>query len=130
MPRTRDLVTYPNQQFLALVRRVLDTREPFLVACLPSAAASMRGSLHAWRRACEVQQGKAEAMGIPVGELRRVAFRITPEGLQAFLAETLQTPSLIDAALGGTALIVTEAELALERLRRELLAPQENKNGG
>lgn len=129
MPRTRDLITYPNQQFLALVRRVLSTREPFLVPCLPSAAASMRGSIHAWRRACEVQSPKAEAMGIPVGELRRVAFRIVPEGLEAFLAETLQTPSLIDAALGGTQPIVTEAELALERLRGALLSPQEGNNG-
>ncbi len=76
-----------------------------------------------------MQSPKAEAMGIPVGELRRVAFRIAPEGLEAFLAETLQTPSLIDAALGGTAPIVTEAELALERLRGALLTPQEGENG-
>lgn len=120
MPRTRALETYPNRQFRALSLRVLETGLPFIVPCSRPQAASMRGELYAWRRACETSPGDAEMLQIPVGRLRELAFRVTDKGLEAIMADTLQTPSLIDSALGGTEPILSAADEALARMRSAL----------
>lgn len=129
MPRTRALETYPNRQFRALALRVLDTGQPFIVGCSRPQAASMRGELYAWRRACEANPVDAEMLQIPVARLRELAFRVTDKGLEAIMADTLQTPSLIDAALGGTEPILSAADEALARLRGSLLRPTEPGHG-
>lgn len=118
MPRTRDLMTYPNRQFIALVKRVLESG-PLTVPCTRAEAASMRGEIYAWRRACEENRIEAMALGVPVDSLRELAFRINASGLEAILAADLRTPSLIEAALGGTPPIKTEAQRSLERFLAE-----------
>lgn len=116
MPRTRSLETYPNQSFWALVQRIL-AEETFTVPCTQPQAASMRGEIYAWRRACEGLPGRASQMGIDVAQLREVAFRIGPKGLVGVLASSLQMPTLIASALGGEVpLMKSAAQQSLERL--------------
>lgn len=117
MPRNRDLLNYPNQQFIALVQRVLATSAPFTVPCTRTQAATMRGELFAWRRCCEADPVRALDIGCPVGDLRQVTFGISDTGLIAQLATSRPTPALIEAALGGTPPLRDEAKEALERLR-------------
>lgn len=117
MPRIRTIVAYPLQQFIALYQRVIDTQQPFVVPCTRPQAASMRGELYAFRRACEGSPGEAEGLGVKVTNLRLVSFRITDAGLECLLGSSLASPSLIEAALGGTTPITTPAQAALNRLR-------------
>jgi len=116
MPRTRSLETYPNQAFWALVQRIVAERT-FLIPCTQAQAASMRGEIYAWRRACEAAPEAAARLGIDTGQLRLTAFRIGAEGMTGMLAADLQTPSLIASALGGLPQQRTAAQQALDRLR-------------
>ena len=127
MPRTRSLETYPNQAFYALVLRILAERT-FRVPCTKPQAASMRGEIYAWRRACAASPGAASLLGIDPAKLREVAFRIDDEGLLGILAADLQTPSLIASALGGVPHVPSAAQAALERLRAAGLV-EESSNG-
>lgn len=101
MPRTRPFDSYPTQTYWALAARVLDSQAPFTVPCSKTQAASLRGELFAWRRACMEDPGLAQAAGIDLARLRQVTWRITAEGLQSLLITTLPGPALITAALGG-----------------------------
>lgn len=121
MPRTRSLETYPNSAFWALIQRIIaeaPATGQFTVPCTKAQAASMRGEIYAWRRACEAAPQRAQDLSINLEQLREVAFRISDEGLIGVLASSLQTPSLIAAALGGNAPpLKTAAQAALDRLR-------------
>lgn len=103
MPRTRALITYANRQFIALVTKVIETGEPFLVPCSRPQAASLQGELYAWRRAAEKDPEEAVQLGVPTQRLRDIAFRVTDKGLEAIPANMLVGPSLIESALGGEA---------------------------
>ena len=116
MPRTRSIETYPNQAFWALVQRIIAERT-FLVPCTQPQAASMRGEIYAWRRACEATPEAAAYLGIDVAKLRLTAFRISAEGMLGMLSADLQTPSLIAGALGGLPEQRTAAQSALDRLK-------------
>lgn len=129
MPRTRSLETYPNQAFWALIQRII-AEGGFTVPCSRSQAASMRGEIYAWRRACEGGQERATQFGINVGKLREVAFRIDDTGLVGVLASELMTPSLITNALGGNLpALKSAAQQALDRMREAGLVPL-GENGG
>ena len=117
MARSRPLESYPLRQFVALFTRVATQREILLVPCSPAQAATMRGELYAFRRQCEKNVAEATDLGIPVELLRDVSFRIQPAGLEALHQSQMQTPALIEAALGASPNVKTGAELALERLR-------------
>lgn len=117
MPRTRSIETYPNREFWALCLRILESDEPFNVPCTRPQAASMRGELYAWRRACEASPQAAASLGIDTFRLRDVAFRVKDEGLEGISASLLQTPSLILAALGGLPKVESPSEKALANLR-------------
>jgi hypothetical protein len=117
MPRNRPIVTYPLPQFMALVTRILDGRGAVTIPCTPTQAASMRGELYAWRVACEQSPEEARSLGVPVERLREVAFRIRSLGLEVVHQSTLQTPALIEAALGTSPALVSPAQKALDRLR-------------
>lgn len=119
MPRAKQLETYPNNAFWAVVSRVLGTGKEFLIPCTKAQAASMRGELYAWRRACESAPEKAEQLGITPSQLRNVAYRISDTGMTALPAEQLQTAGLIAQALGGTVPQPTSAaSAALENFRK------------
>jgi hypothetical protein len=75
------------------------------------------GELYAFRTACEAMPNQAEQAGVTLDHLRQVQFRRIPEGLQARHASLNPAVSVIEAALGGTAPIVTPAQEALDRLR-------------
>lgn len=123
MARLRPLDSYPNAQFAALVKRVLETQAPVLIPASPAQAASLRGEIYAWRRAIEREPQAAFALGLPtVAEGREVAYRITKEGMEVVLASTLVNPQLIEAVLGPVTPGPTPAELALARLRAGLVA--------
>lgn len=128
MPRTRQLVTYPNREFYALILRVLSEDKPFLVQCSVTQAASTRGTIYAWRRACELAPDQAAAFGIDAYRLREVAFRIKPDGLEGVPANQLQTASLILSALGMVAFPPesSPAQKALETLREMGFQPEQS----
>lgn len=122
MARNRPFDTYPNEVYWALVQRVLETGEPFTVPCSRTQAASMRGELYAWRRACETDIGLATQYGVNVDKLRTVTWRIVEGGLQCCLTSSLPGPSLIAQALGAAAPTDTRtpAQRALDALRAGL----------
>lgn len=127
MARARPLDTYPLPQFVALYLRVATNREVITIPCTPTQAATMRGELYAFRRAAESNPQAARDLGIPLEYLRDVAFRIKPEGLEALHQSQMQTPRLIEMALGlegGAVKVKTGAELALERLKSLGFTPQ------
>jgi hypothetical protein len=118
MPRVRPLETYPYRQFMAVFTKVAASREPFLIPCTRPQAASLRGELYAFRRACEGQPGAAQAMGIELDTLRDVAFRIVADGLEACHQSALVGPSLIERALGAEAPpMKTAAQIALDKIK-------------
>lgn len=117
MPRARPIITYPVPQFVALFERVLGGAGNVVIPCTQTQAASMRGELYAFRVACEADPEAARALGIPVEQLRLVAFRIKAAGLEAIHQAQLMTPSLIEAALGTSPALVSPAQAALDRLR-------------
>jgi hypothetical protein len=121
MPRTKPIETYPCTHYSALVRRVADSDEPFTVPCSRAQAASLRGEIHAWRRACEQDKDEARSLGVPVDSLRKVAFRIVGAGLEVIPERMLVGPGLIEAALGMKPLPAAEdpadaAQASLARL--------------
>lgn len=116
MPRTRPLETYPNREYWALCNRVLTDTRPFTVPCTRTQAASLRGELYAWRRACEGDPVGATLYQIDPGRLRELAWRITEAGLETVLSSTLPGPSLIRAALGELPPGVSPASVALANL--------------
>jgi hypothetical protein len=86
-------------------------------------AATLRGEIYAWRRAAEKAPLAAGQLGIDLNEIRRVAFRITDEGLEAIPETLLAGPAAIEAALGPVPPLTTAAspaEVALQRLRQAL----------
>ena len=117
MPRTRSLETYANRQFLALVKRTIALNAPVLIPCTRPQAASMRGEMHAWRRAAEGNPDSARHYGIDLDMLRQVALRITAEGMECIPQSLLVTPSLIENALGPMPGLISQATSALDRLR-------------
>lgn len=118
MPRAKPIEAYPLPSFMGLYTRIATTRESLIIPCTPPQAASMRGELYAFRRACEMSPAAAQSLGVDVAILREVSFRVKPEGLEACHQSTLTTPSLINAALGGAvAPIKTPAQKALEALQ-------------
>lgn len=118
MPRTRSLETYPNREFWALVQRILSQPDPFIVPCTRPQAASVRGELYAWRRACEAAPLQAAQYGIDSQQLREVAFRVKDEGLEGISASLLQNASLILSALGDIGAAPKSAsQQALDNLR-------------
>ena len=127
--RTKSITSYPNAAFYALVQRVLAERS-FLVPCTKAQAASMRGELYAWRRACETAPAEAERIGVNPADLRLVAFKVGDAGMTGILAEDLVTPSLIGAALGVIPDMQSAASLALTRLRAAGLAPSTGQGDG
>jgi hypothetical protein len=130
MARLRPLDSYPNAQFSALVRRVLEAQAPVMIPASPAQAASLRGEIYAWRRAIERSPQEAFALNLPtVAEGREVAYRITGEGMEAVLASTLVNPQLIEAVLGPTALGPTPAEKALAALRAGLASAEGEADG-
>lgn len=100
MPRTRPFDSYPTRSYLALVRKVADSGQSFTVPCSRTQAASMRGELFAWRRACEAEQGLARAAGVDLAQLRTVTWRVTNQGLECLFTTSLPGPKLIEDALG------------------------------
>lgn len=128
MPRVRPLETYPYRQYMAVFTKVAASRQAFVIPCTRPQAASLRGDLYAFRRACETQAGQAQAMGIEVDTLRDVAFRIVPDGLEACHQSQLVGPSLIEAALGAEAPVIkTAAQIALEKIQAMGLGTPEEK---
>lgn len=124
MPRIRNLDCYPHEAFVALVQRVLTTREPVVVPCTRLQALSLQGELYAWRRACEGQPDAAATMGVPVQEMRKWSLRLAQSpsgeflGLQMLLTEQVPAIQLITAALGGEiSPLESESAAALRRLR-------------
>ena len=128
MARAKSITSYPNSAFYALVQRVLSDRT-FMVPCTKPQAASMRGELYAWRRACELAPAEAERIGIRLEDLRLVAFKVGDQGMTCILAEDLVTPRLIAGALGGIPGLQSAASLALDRLRAAGLAPTGQGDG-
>lgn len=125
MPRTQPLDNYPIGHYNALVKRALDDNAPFLVPCSPAQAASIRGSLHAWRRACEADKARAAEAGVDVDRLRAWAVRIVAKGLEVIPASMLVGPGLIEAALGRKVdPVVDEARAKAEASLKALMALQ------
>lgn len=121
MPRARALITYPNRQYIALIARVLESGEPFVVPCSRAQAASLRGELYAWRRSAEQDPGESHALSIPLDQLRDIAWRVTDAGLETIPASMLVGPGLIEMALGGAApKIESPSDRALRELREKL----------
>lgn len=105
MPRTRNLETYANRQYLALIQAMLSRRangddSGQLVPCSRTQASSLRGEMYAWRRACESTHEQAATYGIDSFALREFALQVTNEGLLCVHQSTLVGPALIEAALG------------------------------
>lgn len=100
MPRTKPLDAYPNTHYLALVAKVADGGT-FVVGCTRPQAASLRGELYAWRRACQADPAAAAQLGINVALLDAIGWRIKDEGLETYHVATLQSAKLIERALGG-----------------------------
>lgn len=118
MPRAKPIEAYPNRQYAALCQRVLDLDGPFLVPCSKQAAASIRSEWYAWRKACLSSKTEALALGVDPERLLEIALRIVDGGLEVFPARLLKNPAIIDAALGGSAPLQSQASQALEALKR------------
>lgn len=102
MTRARPILSYHHQQYMALVSKVLSERKPFIAPCTATQAASLRGELYAWRRACEQSPDEARALGVDPDKLREVGWRIRPTGLETCLSSDFEGPRIIEQALGGT----------------------------
>lgn len=117
MSRPKPLLAYPNRQFVALVQKVIETDDIFVVPCTRAQAASIRGELYAWRIAAESNPREAEALGVPIRELREISVKITSQGLEIIPARMVQNASLIEAALGNRVPpLETPAAVALRNL--------------
>lgn len=124
MTKARPLSTYPNAHYLALIARVRESGAPFLVPCTPPQAASLRGELYAWRRACLARPDEAQAEGIDPDILATITWRIRPDGLETTPVAALPGPALIEQALGHPPETAeAKAAEALARLRANLGEP-------
>lgn len=122
MPRTKPLDAYPNAHYSALIAKVADGGL-FTVPCTRPQAASLRGELYAWRRACQAAPDEAADLGVNVALLAAIGWRITDAGLETYHVAELQSAKLITAALGGEPLAQpTGAAAALQGLMKRLEA--------
>lgn len=129
MTRARPLLTYHHQQYMALVNKVLNENTAFLAPCTATQAASLRGELYAWRRACELAPSEARALGVEPEKLRLIGWRIKPGGLETCLAADFDGPRIIEQALGGNLPdLASPAAQALAALQANL--GKEPSNGG
>ena len=118
MARQKPIEAYPLAQFILLYRRASDSgQEDIVIPCTTTQAASMRGELYAFRKACREGREEAERLGVPVELLEQVTFRIGAKGLIATRSENMQTARLIQEALGEAPAVQGQAAAALDRLR-------------
>lgn len=117
MPRERQLASYANDHYMQLIRAVVRDGQSVLVKLTQGQAATLRGEIYAWRRVAEKSPIDAVQRGIDIDMIRRVAFRIGPDGLRAIPQSELTGPSAIEAAIGEIEQTLTPANQALNRLK-------------
>ena len=115
MSRTRPLASYPSAHYLALFQRA-----PITVPATKTQAASLRGEIYAWRRACEREPGEAALLGVDVNALRDITLRIGETGLEVLPLSALPSIGLIEAALGVKPTRTDPAVEALARMQAAL----------
>jgi len=115
LARTRPLATYPSAHFLALIERA-----PITVPATKTQAASLRGEIYAWRRACEQSPGEASLLGVNPAVLRDIILRIGEHGLEVLPMNELPSIKLIESALGTAPARVDPAAEALARMQSAL----------
>lgn len=100
MPKTRSLIDYPTDDYGPAFMVVANTKVALAIPCPDGKqAASLRGDLYAFKRACGANIVKARLLGIDADAIQKVKIRINTEGLELYHVEDAPGVASIREAL-------------------------------